>query len=75
VPAVTPLIIPVAEPIVATPVFPDVQIPPVVESVKVDGVPRHILEAPVIDGTYRDELTSAVTVTGLEHEPIVGVTV
>jgi hypothetical protein len=53
VPALTPVINPVAELIVATPVLLLLQVPPLVALVKVVVAPTHIVFAPLIAGVLQ----------------------
>ena len=61
-PATTPVIMPEAEPTVATAVLPELHIPPVLASFKVIAEPTHIAGVPVIDPALARGLTVTVAV-------------
>lgn len=61
-PAATPVAVPDEDPIVATPVVPEVQVPPPVELLNVVVNPAHTVAVPVIDAG------SAFTVNGVEFK-------
>jgi hypothetical protein len=75
VPAPTPVTTPDEDPTVAIVVLPEVQIPPVVESIKVKFPPTQAKDDPLITGTYKVEPTLAVTDAVLVQAPLVAVTV
>ena len=70
-PPVTPVTIPVDDPMVAIDVLLQVQTPPVVESVNDIFPPTHTLDGPETDGKYKVEFTFTGTVAVFEQLPIV----
>jgi hypothetical protein len=67
VPAVTPITSPEDEPIVATPVVPLVQVPPVTGLESTDELPRHNANVPVIGGNAANTVSELTNKTSVRY--------